>query len=230
MIDGYKIKDGRVIVINYDKNNGIEETEREYQDNIEELLIAENIEDYLNDLKMKAEEDIKAYENKIKKCKDKNSENNSIFISGIVSSCFVYFLFDRFINLLVILSLMIGLKLMQSIPIKRKIKEYRKAIVGTEFVLEGISNQIDRNQRDLRRLRNDNRCECENIRNCYKQFDLTEFNVIEDNLELWYRVGEEEVKYLNLLEKGTIEENLKDRFEYEDVKALKRVLMNRRKK
>ena len=53
MIDGYKIKDGKVIVINYDEEDNVVEEERIYQDNIEELLKAENIEEHLKKWKKK---------------------------------------------------------------------------------------------------------------------------------------------------------------------------------
>ena len=49
MIDGYKYKDGKIIVFDYDKTDTVSEIERKYQDNIEELLMAENIKEYLFD-------------------------------------------------------------------------------------------------------------------------------------------------------------------------------------
>lgn len=137
---------------------------------------------------------------------------------------------DSFPLLLIILGASIILKIKQTISINKEIKNSRKAIAGTQLALEGIEEQINKNQRDLRRLINDDRKENDNIRNGYRQFDLSELDKIEENLELWYHVGENEEEYLRYLEKGTLEENLEDTFNQEEVKVLKKVLTNRRKK
>lgn len=48
MKDGYRYKDGKIIVSDYNPINGNvrQEIEREYQDNIKNVLITENIIEY----------------------------------------------------------------------------------------------------------------------------------------------------------------------------------------
>ena len=48
MNDGYRYKNGKIIVLEYNANNANarREKEREYQDNIDEILVAENMLEY----------------------------------------------------------------------------------------------------------------------------------------------------------------------------------------
>ena len=66
MKDGYRYKDGKIIVSDYNAINGNVRTEmeREYQDNIEKVLITENIIEYFEPLKNEVKEKLTDLENK----------------------------------------------------------------------------------------------------------------------------------------------------------------------
>lgn len=76
MNDGYRYKNGKVIVSEYnaDTANVREEKEREYQDNIEEILIAENMLEYFKGLRKEVKDDIDRKNNSI------NAEKISMYI------------------------------------------------------------------------------------------------------------------------------------------------------
>lgn len=230
MIDGYKIKDGKVIVVNYDENAAVEQEEREYQDNIEELLIAENVEEHLYSLKEKAEEDIKNYQYKITR-RQSDIGDAITGIVGITAIGAFLCLLKPWIPLLVAFfgsTSFLGIKYI--IPLKKEIKETRKTIAGTELSLEGIEEQIKKNQRDLRRLQSDDRKENDNIRSGYKQFDLAELDEIDKYLELWYFIGENEEDCIWSQKNDWLDDYLYDRnFNSEEVKTLKRIF-NRNKR
>lgn len=93
MKDGWSYNDGKVIVSNYNINNGNvrEEIEREYQDNIKDILITENIIEYLNYLKKQAnvpkhiikiiEEEILKQEELLKKLINDKRKDNEISLA-----------------------------------------------------------------------------------------------------------------------------------------------------
>jgi len=229
VIDGYKIKDGKVIVVNYDEYGDVDSEEREYQDNIEELLIAENVEEHLNKLKLEADKEIKDNEYKI--------ERNNIAIGN---DWFIIFI-SNFFGLTLCLAIpwipliisFIGTMLLvvpKIISKKKENKKIEKEILGNKLTLEGICEQVKKNQKDLRRLRNDNRCECENVRNGYKQFDLVELDDINKYLDLWYFVGYNEEDMNCAQNNQYLEEYLEDKnFRLEERKTMKRIL-NRNKR
>ena len=63
--NGYYYKNGKVIVSEYNADNASvrKETEREYQDNIEKILITENIIEYFNHLKKEVYEKLERKNN-----------------------------------------------------------------------------------------------------------------------------------------------------------------------
>lgn len=79
MNDGYRYKNGKVIVSEYNADNANvrEEKEREYQDNIEEILVAENMIEYFKELRKEVKEDIAKKQNSI------NAEKISMLICVI---------------------------------------------------------------------------------------------------------------------------------------------------
>lgn len=230
MIDGYKIKDGKVIVVNYDENDTVLEEEREYQDNIEELLIAENIEEHLDNLKDKTEKDIKNNEYRITHCK--NDIGDAITgIVGFTATGAILCLLKPWIPFLVaFLGSLSFFGIKYIIPLKKKMKNTRKEIAGQELVLEGILEQIKKNQRDLRRLRSDDQRESDNIRTGYRQFDFTELEEIDKYLELWYHVGANEENYIWYQKNDWLDEYLGDTFNQEEVKTLKRIFNRNNKR
>ena len=224
MIDGYKCRDGKVIVVNYDENNEVTETEREYQDNIDELLRAENVEEHLNKLVSQYQIDIENYE--------KNISDLDINIScGYAIICALTFIGLLLCYLTSWIPLLVGFSgsLIFSnvkfiIPSKRKIKRAKNEIRALEFILEGINEEQQKNQRDLRRLRNDVRVEKEDIDSNYRQFDLVELSRMNDYLELWGYVGKNEEDLLWYDQQQCFYKKLDGKFRDDEIRTLRRIL------
>jgi len=225
MIDGYKCRDGKVIVVNYDEDNEVTETEREYQDNIDELLKAENMEEHLCNLVSKYENEIDNYERKISRCSVNVSIGRFIMFLGTMMSVLFCMAFKSWIPLLVgFLGSFVFSKLTFISPSKKDIKKYKKEIKATELILEGIKEEQQKNQRDLRRLRNDVRVEKENIDSNYRQFDLKELKDVDNYLELWGYVGKNEDDLLWYDEQGCMYRKLEGEFTPDEIKTLRRIL------
>ena len=231
MIDGYKCRDGRVIVINYDNDNNVTEEEREYQDNIEELLKAENIEEYLDKLKDDYEKKIRESNKKYKS----SAENISIMICSVIMFTLMFGLSVSLANssFIPLIATFLGssfVVLLICIPSIRNIRKTKKDISGCELALEGINEEIQKNQRELRRLRNDTRVEKEDISSEYRQFDLKPLEELDEYLKLWEYIGENEKFFVSRMEHGMIDKDWEDELDKSQIKALKRVLSKRNSK
>ena len=225
MIDGYKCRDGKVIVVNYDEDNLVTETEREYQDNIDELLKAENMEEHLCDLTSKYENEIDNYERKVSRCSVDVSNGRIIMFGGTMMGALFCVAFRSWIPVLVgFLGSFVFSKLTFINSSKKDIKKYKKEIKATELILEGIKEEQQKNQRDLRRLRNDVRVEKEDIDSNYRQFDLKELKDVDNYLELWGYVGKNEDDLLWYDEHGGMYRNLEGEFTPDEIKTLRRIL------
>lgn len=230
MIDGYKFRDGRIIVVNYDSNNNVSEEEREYQDNIEELLYAENMEEHLNKLKNNYYEKI----DEVNERKKSLSEN--LFIMIVVCLiCTIIFGLSFSVVLLSFIPLIgtfLGLSLIGSLTNISSFKKYNRAnkeIKGYKLVLEGIEREIQNNQRELRRLRSDDRAEKEYIDSEYKQLDLKELEQIDEYLDTLEYIGNNEKVFLSYMKQGLLEDTVYEGIlDEKQFKSLKRVLGKKR--
>lgn len=174
MIDGYKYKDGKAIVVDYDKDNVKTIQERKYQDNIEELLMAENVREYLSNLKVDVE-------NNVKQSKDEISEytSNAVVMSLIVSAILLLLLLLllNFTFVLGITSIVLVFFFGTIVNVNniKNISKLTKKIKGDNLVLEGIEEQLEKNKINLRRLENDDKIEREDIKeNNYIQLNYVE--------------------------------------------------------
>ena len=230
MIDGYKCRDGKVIVVNYDKADVKTETEIEYQDNIEELLMCENIEEYLNDYKHDMELKKKGRENSIENWKQETYARS-------VVTCVIHFV-------LLVLSAIFKPILIGGIciffwPIYKRvtkscseiIKELESEIDGIELTLDGIEDELKKNKVKIRRLTNDVRVEKEDISSEYKQLNyVEELKKIKEYLELWYVSGAYQKNFLSYIEDDSLEDEICEDFSEAEIKTIKRILTDRSKK
>jgi len=230
MIDGYKCRDGKVITINYDEDNRKLEKERSYQDNIEELLMAENVEEYLISYKSNMYDLISKNENEIREWKAERNGRRLViafvtFFSSAIFACFK----SIFIVGVILLACIFSKKFVS--PCTKIIKELESEIDGAELTLEGIKEQIDKNKVELRRLENDVRVEKEDISSEYKQLNyVEELKKLKEYLELWYVTGMNEKKFLEYIENEVLEENINEDFCANDVETIRRILTSRNKK
>lgn len=230
MIDGYKFRDGRIIVVNYDSNNNVSEEEREYQDNIEELLYAENMEEHLNKLKNNYYEKIdEANERK------KSSSENLFIIIAVCLICTIIFGLSFSVVLLsfiLLIATFFGFSLggvLLSISSIRNCMKSKKDIKGYKLVLEGIEREIQNNQRELRRLRSDDRVEKEYIDSEYRQLDLKELEQIDEYLDTLEYIGNNEKIFLSYMKQGLLEDTVYEGIlDEKQFKSLKRVLGKKR--
>ena len=224
MIDGYKCRDGKVIVVNYDVNNEVIETEREYQDNIDELLRAENMEEHLNSLVFKYKNDIDNYGMAIDDCSTNIIAGYTI-IGTLTLLGLLLCMLKPWIPLLVgFFGSLAFSNIKLIIPSKRKIRKTQKEIKALEFILEGIKEEQQKNQKDLRRLRNDVRAEKEDIDSNYRQFDSDELSRMDDYLELWGFAGKNEDDLLWYEKQGCFYRNLNDQFRDDEIMTIRRIL------
>lgn len=231
MIDGYKIRDGKVIVVNYDEADNVTEEEREYRDNIEELLKAENIEEYLEKLEGEINKNINNCSYMIARQKDMIATGIFLIIMFILLGCAISIGGSLIPVVVSFLGSLVFFSLRNIIPAKREIKKLKKEISGYEVTLEEIEEQRKKNQRDLRRLRSDDRRECDNIKNGYRQFDLVELEQMDKYLDLWRFIGENEELCKWAQDNDHFYSTLNQKGFYEgEIKTLKRILNRNNKR
>lgn len=237
MKDGYRYQDGKVIVSDYSSDKIRTEEKREYQDNIDEILITENIVEYLDDLEDDMMEDVEEIGNKIDVCYLE-------IIGNVIGMISLFIVLGIFLNLVIsnsIISIIIssllsggyyGLKKIS--PILKKLDEYKKDKNGLDLKLKGIEEEIIENEAKLVILEiDDKRDKEEEVKNNneYKQLDYVDkLQEVEDYLDLWYQAGKNEEEYLEYLDQGILDEELGKIFEQEDRTVLKRVLTNKKNK
>jgi len=230
MIDGYKCRDGKVIVVNYNKCDVKTETEREYQDNIEELLMCENIEEYLNDYKYDMELKKKGRENSIENWKQEKYGRGAVIcviqvVLMVLSAFFkpvllggicvtFWFLYKKYLGVC-----------------SKKIKELESEIDGIELTFDGIEDELKKNKVKIRRLTNDVRVEKEDISSEYKQLNyVEELKKLKEYLELWYVSGANQKNFLAYIEDDSLEDEICEDFSDTEIKTIKRILTDRSKK
>lgn len=226
MIDGYKFKDGKVIVVNYDKDNEVTETEREYQDNIEELLEAENVREHLYYLRKDYNNDIVKLE---KVCKDCSENIVGFSFIGVMAVVTIGVPIAVIIGSLIpIVAVFIISLLVNGITISINARKWFKAlnqIKGYKLALEGINELKQKNQRDLRRLRNDVKIEKEYVCSDYQQLKLDSLEQIDDYLDMMECIGANQRRFLLYIEKGLLEDVINQEvLDKKQIKVLKRVL------
>ena len=229
MKDGYRYKDGKIIVSDYNVINGNVRTEmeREYQDNIDKILIAENIIEYFEPLKNEVKEKLTELKNK------KFSLEASILIgiiptlfigicvSGVIRGLLRFCLHLCGILELVKLSSITKLAVLIGVggtsirylkngvkPTKEEIKELSKKISVSEFTLKEINEELDKQNELLEKLNNDKSKDNEHslaydseykwVTDYIRLDYVKEISKIESNL--WESVAEVEEKIENYQE------------------------------
>lgn len=222
IFDGYLCKNGKIIVSDYNPINGNVRTEieREYQDNIEKILITENIIEYFESLKNKERE-------KLTELKNKKYSLEAGILIGIIPTLFIGICVAGVISGLLKVGLhlcgIIDLVKLSSItklavlisgcgtlthylkktikPAKEEIKELSKEICISEFTLKEINEELDKQYELVEKLNNDKRKDNEQSlaydslkwTDDYIRLDyVKEISNIESNL--WQTVAEEEDK------------------------------------
>lgn len=230
MIDGYKCRDGKVVVINYDEDNNRYEEERVYQDNIEELLMAENVEEYLLSYRDDMNTLINTKKDEIKQWKEERTCRKVVIavVAVVLSVLFAIFKPMSFVGVVLLASGFYGKFVSEC---TRIIKELESEIDGAKLTLEGIKEQLEENRVELRRLENDDRIVKEDISSEYKQLNyVEELKKLKRYLELWYVAGMNEKKFLKYIENQELSENISDDFPNEEVRIVRRILTDRVKK
>jgi len=230
--DGYKYSDGKIIAYDYDKFNNKCEIEMMYRDNIEELLMAENVKEYLYNYKDEVNNYINTINREINKWKEERT--GRIVVSAVVTffvSLFSILFFKPILVLMVVLlGSILGIKF--GIDCNRMIKKNEKKLDGAKLLLEGIEEEIEKNKIELRRLENDDRVEKEDVKGRnYVQLDyVRELKKLRNYLELWRVVGEEEEKFLKYDKRDKMYTLLEDDYEQEDIRIMRRILNRNKRK
>jgi len=113
---------------------------------------------------------------------------------------------------------------------KKEVKQINKTLDGAYKTLEGIKEEIENNKVKLRRLKNDDRCEKEDIkgRNYVQLNYVQELKRLREYLELWRVLGENEKKFSKYNEQDKMYTKLDDKFRCEEITTLKRILDKKR--
>lgn len=236
MKDGYRYKDGVLEIADYGDNSIREVEYRDYQDNIDELLIVENMIEELY---------------KMKEVNDNNINRNIDYISKYKSLipiiygftlCFSFLFggfFSGYLNFSLGISkiIMIGSTFIVTAlfahkffisNVKDEIKIYERLINGEELVLEMIKDKLRENKELLKILKEDvTRFKEEEIKNnfSYKQLDYVDkLNDLKKELDLYYYIGADENKMVEFYNNDTFSEH---GFNEDEVKILKRILDKR---
>jgi len=226
MKDGYRYKDGKIIVSDYRAYNGNirTEMEREYQDNIKEILIAENMIEYFMGEKEKVNEEISDKRNSI--YARKIMMYIKAFLAILVNSCLAGVL-SAIITLCLHLGgllSMISLDTIKSLaflicssgtavyyinkvikPTRNEIKKLKQEVNISEFALKEINSELERQHELVKKLNNDKRKDNEvslaydseyKWTTDYIRLDYVD-KIHEASSNLWNNVADEEDKLEN---------------------------------
>ena len=221
MNDGYRYKNGKVIVSEYNADNANvrEEKEREYQDNIEEILVAENMIEYFKGLRKEVKDDIDRKNSSI------NAEKISMYIclipaifanaciGGGISAILKFCLhlsgllpmisLDNIAQIAFLISTSgTAIYYINKIikPSNENIQSLKKQINLSKFTIKTISEEIERQKTLIKKLncdkRKDNTQSLEYVSQCKNSSDYIRLDYVEqiDNIEenIWGLVDIEE--------------------------------------
>lgn len=236
------MKDGRIIyydekVIVTDYGKTIKSEDREYQDNIKEIIETENI----------LEELFKEKCNLTKKINDNNLEiQYKKEINKVLTyTLFLAPIFSAIVGSLIDKSLLIeeGLKVWQFLGmsgiilsvasfapfinmfkkiIKIKIKENN----GYNLEINEIEKELDKNKELLHQLNLDKSKENyeENLKKQHEDIHnihLEKYKKIKDLLMLYYEIGENEKEFQKYYDKGMLDSKLEEAYESEEIDTIK---------
>ena len=239
MKDGKIIyRDGKVLVIDYIKNNepAIEIEEYEYQDNITEVIKQENIIEELEILKKEIQNKIiersntTNYYSRMKKLLIKITIMLSIFCSIVFG--YTAFIGGGRFNL--INSILFGTIAGTALPSalcgyfisssNRYSKKALKEKQGYELELEKLEKELTKNKNKLKEIRDIKIKELQDDFKNKKYTDnihLEEYRKIRNQLMLYYEIGENENEFSNYYNKGILEEKLNKYYETDQIETIK---------
>lgn len=168
MNDGYKYKNGKVIVSEYNADNANvrEEKEREYQDNIEEILIAENMIEYFKELRKEVKEDLN---NKNEWIRIKKLSLYFRILATLVANLYIGNILADVLNLLNLENISYLSYIISSCgslafckykivkPLKTDIKSYQDDANILEFTVKTINDEIEKQKELVKKLNRDKR-------------------------------------------------------------------------
>lgn len=235
MIDGYKYEDGVVKIVEYDNANIRTTKERDYQDNIEELLMAENILEHLQEAKdfyssMRGHYDAEGT--------DRTEKILACVIMGIVVTIIGGGICSVFIGPMgfVILGLcsIAAFGSIAYFEVKKMDKLFQR-IDGVENVLQEIEEKLEENKIIRRRLENDNRREriqkVNALSSEYKQLGyVEELRKLDEYLSLCYDAGAYEDDFSLYEKRGILDGQLVDGYGEEGAKTMKKIMSSRNKR
>ncbi|MBR6689995.1 MAG: hypothetical protein IKL65_01530 [Bacilli bacterium] len=233
--------DDKVMVTDYKKRITIEE--REYQDNIKEIITTENI--------------IEELENEKDKLNNKKIENSQYINSLEKNKKLLY----SFLIIIPIFSILLGVlagtldpnlamgpglkawqfmgiagTIMSTVTIapiistfKHGIKRMKKENNGCDLELIELEKELESNKEFLAKLNADKTKKNqelalqrvhESIYNIHKE----KYNEIKKLLTLFYQIGANESELIRYYNEGTLEENLKNEYDVEEIEKIKTYL------
>lgn len=225
--------DGKVLVNDFkkDSKNPVELKEYEYQDNIKELLKQENIIEKL--------ENEKTYINN-RILNNYTTINKFTYANRILTVMWIFLpLFFSFLGCLMsfdiqqLLSLSIFSTIITTIGIigpfnifKNILKAATKSNNGYKLELEELEKELVKNKEILNKLQNNNSKENEQEAMNKKTEDihnihLEEYNKIRNELLFYREIGENNNKLLKFFNNGTLEENLNQIYDLNEIEKIK---------
>lgn len=224
MKDGYKYKDGKIIVSNYDSDNGNlrQEIEREYQDNIEDVLITENVIEYFNNLKEDVKIDLE--DKNISILANKITMYIKVFIAIFISSASAGVLSAIIkvclllsgnlpmlsIDIIKLLAIIICSSITIPVYIKKvvkpainSIKTLKKEVETLKLTIKEIEEEISRQEKLVENLNSDKRkdnkeslaydSKCNWVTDYIRLDYVNKINELEENIKSLVSVEEEKI-------------------------------------
>ena len=230
MKDGYKYKDGYIIVANYTNSDIREEEIRPYQDNIDKILINENIIEELNNIKNDLTTELETYENYIREGKTNIILGSIIFALGTL---FIGTIASFIIN--PVLSYLVSLIFFSIIIGKPTIYDMIQVILESKRDIKGCNIALKEVEKELTKV-NQEQNEIEKCKEKVKEEELKkdssyrQLNYVEKLKELreyltmisFYEMCKEQLSTYD--EQGILEEKLKDELDSSQMKTLRRII------
>lgn len=223
--------DGKVFIDNYDLKEGtLEVQQREYQDNIKEIIKIENLIEELQDSKIKLENDINVNTELIESFNDGKKSYIKLWIVATIFAGILSLVFSP--NMIITSTLAMSLLSTSFFGFfyyldKQKVKFIKKENKCFQLQLEELETELNNNNMLLKELENNktqkNQKEAEekkydNINNIHRE----KYKQIKKQLYLYKHIIFNEKEFLKYYNEDKLDDKLKEEYEPEEIATIKK--------
>ena len=236
MKEAYIYKEDQIIAADI-KEDKCKEVRYNYQDNIEKILRTENIIEYLSQEKEKINNELKNITKHIKIIENQMPTILASWLYYSILSVGFGTIMGLFTNIWMV---MLAMPLLITIICTTTVicNEIHSNILsrkerGYKLELQKVNEQLDKNTTHLKKLKKNKKTTTEKMNEISRKFNHVEYKEkleeLKKLLETYRLIGKNIELYKKYYKKGILEEKLKDKFEDNQIKLIKKYLNGKTK-